>query len=508
MGAKNKRKSRADNAQDVEVIRRPKSACVGATPSSRKKSPRKGRPAPKRKKRSRKKNVVAQLARPLLDHGTQFTRTPGSERLPVVIGLDFGTASTKVIIRVPYFLGGKAYAVPFDAYCSSENPYLLPSRLLRMADGSFRLGGRTGGKNVIPNIKGMLMGTIQAPPDHDAVELATSFLALVLQEIRRWFLRSTKNTHGDHQVSWSLQIGIPAAGHDRDDCRNRFLRAARAAWLASLCVGRPDTQTVRRAIEETANPDAELPDCEFVDAVPEVAAAAVGYARSDHRREGLHFLIDIGATTLDVCGFKLESEGAEDHYKLYSADITRHGTSFLQRARFSALSEIGVRADPLAPIPACFLGSLPDCQFAQSAIDEVENEFAGIAQRTMSGVLWHVRKDRYPEAPAWKEGVPILACGGGSKVSLFQSMIGGLDSWLRERVVGCPGARFLTLERPRSDQFEGDIDEREFHRLAVAWGLSYPDIEIGEITRPGEIEDVELIEVRKVFPNYTGAEQM
>ena len=43
---------------------------------------------------------------------------------------------------------------------------------------------------------------------------------------------------------------------------------------------------------------------------------------------------------------------------------------------------------------------------------------------------------------------------------------------------------------PKPEELEATVDEANYHRLAVAWGLSYPEYEIGSITRPSKIDDV------------------
>ena len=37
--------------------------------------------------------------------------------------------------------------------------------------------------------------------------------------------------------------------------------------------------------------------------------------------------------------------------------------------------------------------------------------------------------------------------------------------------------------------------DHAYHRLAVAWGLSYPKTDIGNVTRPGQIENIEPREI-------------
>ena len=89
---------------------------------------------------------------------------------------------------------------------------------------------------------------------------------------------------------------------------------------------------------------------EQVDVVPEIAAEVVGYARSKHRREGLHVMVDVGASTIDICGFVLHAADGEDgdQYHLLTALVKRLGLHELHRAhsRFPghALTPTGVMA--------------------------------------------------------------------------------------------------------------------------------------------------------------------
>lgn len=68
----------------------------------------------------------------------------------------------------------------------------------------------------------------------------------------------------------------------------------------------------------------------------------------------------------------------------------------------------------------------------------------------------------------------------------------GVMDVVSEKVQGmyssCGGIRQLSLARP--EDLEADISDAAFHRLAVAWGLSYPETDIGAVTRPCEIDDI------------------
>lgn len=75
-----------------------------------------------------------------------------------------------------------------------------------------------------------------------------------------------------------------------------------------------------------------------IEVVPEVAAQAVGYARSTLRDPGLHLLVDVGATTLDICGFILHQAEGRDRYELLTTTVERLGALELHRERLGALS--------------------------------------------------------------------------------------------------------------------------------------------------------------------------
>src|SRR5437867_3431371 len=53
-----------------------------------------------------------------------------------ILGLDFGTSCTKVVIRTPYLPSGEAFAIPFDGVAHKSSRYLLPTCLSKNADGT------------------------------------------------------------------------------------------------------------------------------------------------------------------------------------------------------------------------------------------------------------------------------------------------------------------------------------------------------------------------------------
>jgi hypothetical protein len=73
----------------------------------------------------------------LLPNATQFEGTGESPPKDIVIGFDFGTSCTKVVLQDPP--SRTAYAVPFGEHGNPDNPFLLSSKLGLTSDGKCRL---------------------------------------------------------------------------------------------------------------------------------------------------------------------------------------------------------------------------------------------------------------------------------------------------------------------------------------------------------------------------------
>ena len=158
--------------------------------------------------------------------------------------------------------------------------------------------------------------------------------------------------------------------------------------------------------------------------IPEVAAEVVGYARSPHRNPGLHVLVDVGASTLDICGFILWESGGDDQYTLLTADVPRLGAFELHRRRIEALhSELPetdyqrlLPDDPIAPIPedaAAEYAPSGDEATIQK-LRSVDHEYERLCANAEMRTIMALRKCRDPHSSRWDQGLPVFLCGGGA----------------------------------------------------------------------------------------------
>jgi hypothetical protein len=454
----------------------------------------------------------------------QFEEKAGGQVTDVVIGFDFGTASTKVVVRFPFLDGepgvGRAYAVPFAAAGHPGNPFLLPTGIRFDDEGQAELApastpgwlSNLKGRVVqelrdlsaeTADVKASLLGRLEQPCGRDTRDPfgeAVAFVALALRGAREWVLSdpNLRAAYSRYQLRWSLHFGAPT-GYAREPALDWALEAiGHAGWLASLrsLVKRGGARGQLRDVVKALGPPParELPrDLNDFLVVPEVVAEAIGYARTPElRRPGLHFLVDAGAGTLDVSGFMLVlGDGAEvdvEQFHILEARVDLRGTSVLQDARFMAIQNAAAGLDRLATVPGDFLTWAATQPPLVVSVTDAETAFISKSAGVIVDVVMKVKKSRDPNNPAWRDEVSVFFCGGGSRVDQFKRAVQRAGERL---ATAGTWNRFVVRDLGRPNQAHlvaPAMADGDFHRLAVAWGLSFLDL--GDVRRPDEIEDI------------------
>jgi len=242
--------------------------------------------------------------------------------------------------------------------------------------------------------------------------------------------------------------------------------------------------------------------------IPEVIAEVTGYARSQFRNEGLHILVDIGASTLDVCSFILHEKEGDDDFPILTADVGLLGAKRLHLARIDgAKSAVVVHAadlvdegDPASMIPEDVADYVPSDQEICDGAANAEEAFKADCKKLLYRTLADLRKRRDPHSSRWSEAFPVFVCGGATAMQAYQEVVAGVGEWLQQHIRSSHGARLVRLPKPES--LEADISDQSYHRLAVAWGLSHESFNIGTYSRPSEIDDIPPRTVRNIEDAY------
>lgn len=430
------------------------------------------------------------------DAGESATQFPGrrTEVIDLVLGLDFGTSCTKVVIRSPFGPRSGAVAVQWPGR-NGDSSYLWPTVLHENGYGELDCSPRQDTRARYTYLKIRLLNR---GADDDAKARAAAYLGRALRAARRWLLDTQRDAWGRFRLRWMMNVGIPSAGYDDGAVRETFHEVAQAAWRLSLRRERP---TVTVAVDALRVNDGGLDEIEAIEVVPEIAAEVVGYARSRQRRDGLHVMVDVGASTVDICGFILHAPGGDDRYELLTALVEGLGVHELHLRRIRAIEESGVRVrpsvrtalDPFAalPYPASEYVDDPSA-FLRMKLARVDEKYVKECTRALMRVLVELKQRRYP----WwfshgSDPLPVFVGGGGGRYRITSDVI----RQARKRFT--PAVYGGGIDRKSLPALDGvDVPKDMAGRLDVACGLSFDRFEIGRITRPGEIDDADLMPSR------------
>jgi hypothetical protein len=439
----------------------------------------------------------------------------------VVIGLDFGTSSVKVIIGDRVL--GKAFAVPF-----SEAPgirrYLLPTRLYE-ADSDFLL---TKANRLYRDLKLPLLAD---PGDAKAQELATAFLALVIRHARGWLLSEHHAVYHQTNIHWKLVVGMPASHHLIDGNQALFHKVAQAAWLEAAsnqsAIKRISvldklsraSQLIAGAIPKSRAEEAEI------SVVPEIAAQIYGYVASnrfDRKAKNLYLMVDVGAGTVDSSLFQVKPDkGGRFAFSFYTSQVQPNGVMNLHRHRMqwweqalnslhadvipelSGFMESKFATDRMCSIPENYMNYFSDIQVQYRAgIDDPDQHFfkKQLIVQVRGKTMWRTWKDNLLTQQDLN-GIPMFLCGGGARMQFYRNIEQEMQnmpnfSWLK--------AESRPLEKPKSLVASG-LPAQEYDRLSVAFGLSF--LEVSEVVKATPIPQIIPDIVATWHNNYVDKDQ-
>ena len=436
------------------------------------------------------------INRPVSEQSLQFVGQPTSGQLDAVLGIDFGTSSTRAVVRLPFYTQTPTFAIPIGHGIRDLEQYLLPTKLFVDKQGFCSLMFDVGASMFV-ELKANLMArphthmqAVFGPPCAiPTTVVATAYLALVLRQARTWFISEKGREYGRFTLDWMVNFGLPAAIDNSSKRRRSFESVIRAAWIASIRSGPISINHCERLVAEV---EPEIDDSGGakvdIELVPEVVAQALGYAKSQFRNEGLHLLIDVGASTLDVCSFNLFSNEHEYQWPILTADVKPLGARQLHYVRLQAaqdpvnkriLSQFDV-ADPLAVVPSPVVD--------EKCIGDAEDFFTQRCRSVIGSAIFDLKEHRYPNAPAWSGSLPVIICGGAAVLGVYQQAFSNISRWMQRSYRSSNGLRAVRLPKPKG--LESNLRDDHYHRISVAYGLSYPTFDMGKYKRPKEIEDI------------------
>ncbi len=414
-----------------------------------------------------------------LGQQTQRSSLPIGNRIEVYIGLDFGTAFTKVAIG----LLDKIYPIEWEGLLNLRSKYLLPTEYTSLPNGYSFLGQHPDAhlEDLVTGIKQPFILT-----DFSAHHMAHAsvFLALVLQYVRGWTYEKHGKKFGAAPLGWYLNIGTPSNSFEENSRSNAYRKLSKAAWFLSQRA--PEDINYKSAIAALDSVTDKNPhDLRETDPIPEFVAQLAGYSKSAQRQNGLHALIDIGGGTVDMVTFNVHRANDEDVFPFFVPKVKPLGTYAIIENRLQSLPDKNLRfqAEVENLLNAHVFAELASVHIEK--IQASDRIFFDSFKNEFSDTLRVTHQKRYPDAPQWKTGIRTFITGGGSALQGYKI---GIETSYRPE--NCPLILTPLPPHPRLDGYTGSPDE--YNRISVACGLATDSQSLGEIRPASEVPDVPI----------------
>lgn len=225
-------------------------------------------------------------------------------------------------------------------------------------------------------------------------------------------------------------------------------------------------------------------------------------------------MIDIGASTFDISTFLLDEEKND----MLTSEVKFLGVHILRLKCINFIKNVLMPSKDIRKkksinsslkkfenvINSSFdIDSLLESNELAEINEKIEKPFFKECRRIIYEVLRRTKKRRDPNSKHLRFRLPTFLCGGGSKIIDYKNLI----TKFKEEDYGVANLEFgafdfdiIELKKPTALEAK-DLNNEDYHRLAVAYGLSFLLLNIGEITPPDSIEDV-TNELRKEEKNY------
>ncbi|MGV0023960.1 hypothetical protein [Phormidesmis priestleyi] len=424
------------------------------------------------------------------------------EVLALNLGIDFGTSFTKVCFRD--VVNDRSEIVTFTDEITHLEEALLPTKIGILPDGTLITGLTVSEwqrddhpiETTVEFIK-MRLANFDLPQgagswqlkklptgvsDAETVEnLCAYYLSRVMIRAQDWIRRNKPDLIINQKIDWSANVGVPVEYCD-SPAIVRFKKALSLAWLLS---NEPQTELItlqnlhdrlkplRATLEETAI------DCH---ATPEIAAEVWSLISSREVDEGFYVLFDVGDGTMDGCSFHYRNDEGERKVDFYSGKVNPLGvTAFSQRlAQELGVAEIDVKDTVCGNSTRYF-----DRFQTSTARKEIQRLVAKVIREGSLRYGEHGFRLVYGS----KTTLDILIGGGGGQTSFYEQAIKSTHQDFQHARSGIPAYEVRSLPMPKDLETNG-ISQQEFHRFAVAYGLSIPEGEQPEIRLPRAMEQI------------------
>jgi regulator of replication initiation timing len=424
------------------------------------------------------------------------------EDLVLNLGIDFGTSFTKVCFRD--IARDRSEIVTFTDEITHLEEALLPTKIGILSNGRLISGLTTSEweryenqvETTVEFIKMRLaeldfhecnkswrLEEIPELDDPETVEnLCAHYLSRVIVRAQTWIRQNKPELVINQKIEWSANVGVPVEYCDSPAIQ-RFRNVLSLAWLLS---NEPQTEwmTIQK-LRDRMKPMRAILEKTAIDchAIPEIAAEVWSLLNSREVDEGFYILFDVGDGTLDGSSFRYWNDDGEKKVDFYFGKVDPLGvTAFSQRLS----QELGISETDVKRTVCGNLTHYPSDFQTSTTRKAIQNL---VAQVVVNGSKRHGEHGFRLTWHGFQKPLEILIGGGGGQTSFYTQAITSTHEDRQQRNAGIPEYRVRSLPTPKDLETNG-IRSHDFHRFAVAYGLSIPDGDQPEIRLPSEMESI------------------
>lgn len=424
-------------------------------------------------------NTKKEFSNPLQNVDKKVEHKHETTPIYLIIGFDLGTSTSKVVVQAPDLTKKPTWVVDFKSLGYENQSYLLPTMIYNNSKDHM-ISLQDNNSEPYRHIKTGLLNSEVYTGEIDErfgsmlirESLAAAYMGFALRYVKGYILELKHDLLSRHQIIWNLNLGITSPTLDNFEEKDRFLKVAAVGWKLSLnCDQSLNIDQVKKEIKEYENDADKYKSslgCSFY-LIPEIIAGSYGYALSRKRRNGLHIIVDIGASTVDVCGFKLSKDKGLNNNALYATTVQPLGT-FLFHKKLK-------NQNYLQPI------NDEEIDLDDEEVKKNSDKFKTIIR----AIIHIIYRKIEPDAPEFMKDnkLPFIVIGGGSNSDIYWNWINCIQSWIlfdhiKNRGLDC-------IDVPLPANITNDIDNDQAKYLTVAWGLSHRDLDIGRFIPTSKI---------------------
>lgn len=391
----------------------------------------------------------------------------------LVLGFDLGSTCSKIVVRFPYeTIKDAPEAIPAVPCMAVENnPYYWKSEVFLNSDGLFTLMP----DKKIKRFNDLKMAFIRRAEgkfsginEKDIPIIA--YIALMTKQALGWISKRHPKFSSEN-VTAELNFGFPAKSFEESASLIKYKKVLILVAKileekneVSLCVIK---NIIEKSKVETIKTETE------VSVVPEIVAAVSGFANSTEATLGEYLIIDIGGLSIDYAFFSIRNypNSTEINFGIVSAGSKKHGVEILNNSK------------------------------------RPQKDMCRVLYMNVLAAVEEAYQKLYFPGRVWRGAdLPVFLTGGGRNLAAYRNVVQMLN------VKGSTTKYFRKGKLRDIHRFYGLdhslIKDRIPNRLIVAYGLSFPALEIPDWYTPDQHKPVQQMQTTDLTTSYIGPEQV